>query len=98
MAIHGYTWQYIVIHGYTRQKRKPFVPIFSLLNIYQSIVEPYFDYCSIVWNDIGDNLADKLQKLQNRAARVINGADYLTPTKAILNKLGWFNLKERLNK
>ena len=55
----------------------------SLLNIYQSVVEPYFDYCSIVRNGIGDNLADKLQKLQNRAARVIAGADYLTPTKEI---------------
>ena len=30
------------------RKVKPFIPISSLLNIYQSIVEPYFDYCSIV--------------------------------------------------
>ena len=80
------------------RKIKPFIPISSLLNIYQSIVEPYFDYCSIVWNGIGDNLADKLQKLQNRAARVITGADYLTPTNEILNKFGWSNLKERRNK
>ena len=29
-------------------KIKPFVPISSLLNIYQSVVEPYFEYCSIV--------------------------------------------------
>ena len=81
------------------RKIKPFVPISSLLTIYQSVVEPYFDYCGTVWNGIGDNLADKLQKLQNRAARVITGADYLTPTKEILiNKLGWSNLKERRNK
>ena len=46
----------------------------------------------------GDNLADKLQKLQNRSARVITGADYLTPTKEILSKLGWSNLKARRNK
>ena len=80
------------------RKVKPFIPISSLLNIYQSIVEPYFDYCSIVWNGIGDNLADKLKKLQNRAARVISGADYLTPANEILNKRGWSNLKERRNK
>ena len=30
------------------RKIKPFVPISGLLNIYQSVVEPYFDYCSIV--------------------------------------------------
>ena len=62
------------------------------------MVEPYFGYCSIVWNGIGDNLANKLQKLQNRAARVITDTDYLTPTKEILSKLGWSNLKERRNK
>jgi len=63
------------------RKIKPFVPISSLLIIDQSVVEPYFDYCSTVWNGIGDNIADKLQKLQNRAVRVITGADYLTSTK-----------------
>ena len=66
------------------RKIKPFIPISSLLNIYQSIAEPYLDYCSIVWNGIGDSLADKLQKLQNRAA-----------TNEIINKLGWSNLKEK---
>ena len=51
------------------RKIKPFIPISSLLNIYQSVVEPYFDYCSIVWNGIISNsLADKLQKLQNLVA------------------------------
>ena len=29
---------------------------------------------------------------------MITGADYLTPTKEILNKLGWSNLTERRNK
>lgn len=51
-----------------------------------------------VWNGIGDNLADKLQKLQNGTARVITGADYLTPTKEILHSLSWSNLKEGRNK
>ena len=30
-------------------KIKPFVPVSTLINVYQSIVDPYFDYCSIVW-------------------------------------------------
>ena len=36
------------------KKIKPFVPTFNLISVYQSIVEPYFDYCSIVWDDISD--------------------------------------------
>ena len=35
----------------------------------------------------------KLQKLQNRAARIITGSDYMAPTKDMLEKLGWSNLK-----
>ena len=77
---------------------KPFVPTFNLISVYQSIVEPYFDYCSIVWDDISAHLTDKLQILQNRAARVITGADYRMPIGELLRKLGWSSLKEKRNK
>jgi len=32
-----------------------------------------------MWDDISDQLNDKLQTLQNRATRVITGADYRIP-------------------
>ena len=80
------------------KKIKPFVPSSNLISVYQSIVEPYLDYCSVVWDDISDQLTDKLQILQNRAARVITGADYRTPSSDLLNKLGWSSLKEKRNK
>ena len=80
------------------KKIKPIVPTSNLLSLYQSIVEPYLDYCSVVWDDISDQLTDKLQKLQNRAARVITGADYRTPSSVLLNKNGWSSLKEKRNK
>ena len=62
------------------KKIKPFIPSRNLINIYQSMVEPYFNYCSIVWNGISKGLAEKLQKLQNRAARIITGSHYMAPT------------------
>jgi len=40
----------------------------------------------------------KLQKLQNRAARIITGSHYMAPTKDMLEKRGWSNLKEGRNK
>ncbi len=45
-------------------------------------------------------LQDKLQKFQNRAARVITGADYDVRSSEVLNKLGWETLAKRreLNK
>ena len=47
----------------------------TLKTIYYSLVQPYFDYCDVVWGDCSKTRADKLQKLQNRAARIITRAD-----------------------
>ena len=37
---------------------------------------PHFDYCSPVWDCLSGYLGDKLQKLQNRAARVITKSPF----------------------
>ena len=65
-----------------------------LINVYRSIVEPYFTYCCIVWDSIGETLVDSLQKLQNRAARVITGASYSKHSADIRHDLGWLSLSE----
>ena len=52
---------------------KQFVPQSTLLCTYNSLVQPQFDDCSLVWGNCGHN---KLQKLQNRAARVITSSGY----------------------
>ena len=59
------------------KKMKPFIPTSNLMSVYQSIVEQYLDYCSVVWDDISDQLTDKLLILQNHAARGITSANYL---------------------
>ena len=58
-------------------------------------MQPYFDYCDIVWGDCSKTRADKLQKLQNRAARIITRADYSIRSSDVLNSLEWSNLEER---
>ena len=70
---------------------KRLVPYKNLISVYKSTIEPYFDYCSTVWNSIGSELSSKLQRLQNRAARIITGAR----SKEVLNGLGWQTLKQR---
>ena len=45
-----------------------------------------------------DLSTDKVQILQNRAARVITGADYRMPTSDLLSNLGWSSLTEKRNK
>ena len=55
---------------------RPFVNSNTLQMILSSLIQPYFDYCSVVWDGCGTTLADKIQKLQNRAARVLTSANY----------------------
>ena len=65
--------------------------------VYKSIIEPYFNYCSPVWDSIGDTLSKKLQRLQNRAAGIVTGLSChpkSVRSKQILNQLGWSSLAE----
>ena len=50
---------------------RSFVPPYTMQLIYNCLVQPYFDYCCVVWDSCGNTLANKLQKLQNRAAGVL---------------------------
>ncbi len=65
--------------------------------LYNAIIQPYLDYCSPLWDNCGIGLKDKLQKFQNRAARVITGATYDIQSSDILENLNWKALEERRN-
>ena len=60
------------------RRLKPLLPQTTLALIYNSLIQPHFDYCGIVWDGLGRGLGQKLQRLQNRAARIITGSDYNT--------------------
>ena len=44
--------------------------------LYRSLVEPYLRYCNTTWVYCGATLLNRLQTLQNRAARDITGILY----------------------
>ena len=71
---------------------KPFVPLCTLVTLYRSLIEPYFDYCSPLWDTCGKQLKDKLQKIQNRAGKVITVSSYDVRSVDVLN---WKTLKTR---
>ena len=63
-----------------------------LLNVYNSLVQPDFDYCNVVWGNCSKNLCSKLQKLQNRAARVLTFSNYDCGTSELFQNLKWSKL------
>ena len=76
-----------------KRKVKPFLKTEKLIVIYRSIIEPYFTYCCIVWDSISETQIANLQKLQNRAARIITAASYLQRSSDVLCELGWITLE-----
>ena len=53
------------------KRTKPFVPHSTLLTIFNSLVQPLFDYCNVVWGNSRKGSCDKLQKLQYHANQFI---------------------------
>ena len=61
----------------------------TLISIYNAVVRPYFDYCSEVWDVFGEIQSNRLQKLQNRAARIISNLSKDVDHSIALCALGW---------
>ena len=69
----------------------------SKITLFNTLVLPHFDYCSTVW---GSNMkkADivRLQRLQNRAMRIILQCHPRTHILDMLRTLKWMSVKQRL--
>ena len=74
------------------------VPPATLHTIYHGLVQSHFDYCSVVWGNCAKTLSDKLQRLQNRAVRVLTNTCYDADANQLLKELGWENLETRRQK
>ena len=77
---------------------RPFISMHTAIKIYKGLIEPHFDYCIVVWDGLSQQLSEKLQKLQNRAARVITKSSYNTNSSYLLNSLSWDNSLVRRTK
>ena len=70
----------------------------TAIQIYYALIQPHFDYCSSVGDELGETLSAKLQKLQNRAIRVIIKTGYDTNADMLLNTLHLDDLSLRRKK
>ena len=66
----------------------------SLLMISSSLIEPYLRYCNIVWGQWNETLKDKIQALQNKAARPIAKVKYEDADHhKLLWQFGWLSVR-----
>ena len=71
------------------------LPVITRRTLYNALVLPHFDYCSVVWHSCGTTLSQKLERVQNYAMRVILDKPPLTPSEPLRQELGWSTLQRR---
>ena len=64
------------------------VPPAALHTLYHGLIQSHFDYRSVVWGNCAKTLSDKLQRLQNRAVRVLTNTCYDADANQLLKELG----------
>ncbi len=80
------------------RKLKHKLPQEQLIMVYRSIIQPHFDYCISVWGQTSKANVLLLQRLQNRAARIIMGLyDWNISASKLVKDLGWMNIAQRIN-
>ena len=76
---------------------KRYLPKESLIMLHRSLVGPYFRYCCPVWGFCGASALDKLQKLQNRAARIVTNSPYDASALPLIGSLGWLTFRRLID-
>ena len=72
------------------------LPLPTVQSMYKSLVESYFRYCCPVWGICGSTAINELQKLQNRATRIVTNSSYDASAMPIIRKLGWHAVSEMI--
>jgi hypothetical protein len=78
--------------GMLRKARK-IIPRETCITLYDAMILPLFDYCSAVWDKCGKTNCDFLEKLQRRAASIIEGRRVLQSDVNLT--LSWPSLQSR---
>lgn len=72
------------------------VSLKARLKIYQTIVQPHFDYCSSVLFLVGETQIQRLQILQNRGMRVILQCNKYTAISRMHSALNFLPVRDRI--
>ena len=72
-----------------------YLPVVQRKMLYNAMVLPYFNYCSITWSTADQNHLNILERLQKRAGRMVLGVPSRTSTREVYDKLKWTNLRNR---
>ena len=81
--------------GFLKHATK-FGPKETLIQMYRGIVEQHFRYCCSVWGSCGKRRLRALQKLQNRAARIVSNSSCDTSATLLIKNLKWLTVTDMI--
>lgn len=64
--------------------------------IYNSFIQPQFQYCSTIYINCNKEDIEKLQLIQNRAMRIVLNCEYLTPSVFMIRALNWLSISQQI--
>ena len=76
---------------------KKFLSLEAVQKMYLGIVDPHIRYRCLVWGCAGDTILQKLQKIQNRAFRIVTNSPFDEASLPLISQLGWLNIREMVD-
>ena len=73
------------------------MPLYCRINVYNTIIGPYYNYCASVFFLNNQEILNDLQILQNRGMRIILRCDRYTNIQIMLKILNWMDVKTRIH-
>jgi hypothetical protein len=67
----------------------------ELEKIYLTVIRPVLEFASEVWDNCGQTISDRLEKVQLEAARIVTGLPSFASKHSIYIETGWEKLKTR---
>ena len=71
-----------------------FLPTTARADFYFKVILPSVTYGLVVWVSCSKSLLDELEKINVRAAKIIDGLDGYTPSDQVLAQSKWVTVKE----
>ena len=73
---------------------KKYLPSHVLSKMYRGIIEPHLSYCCSIWGCCNESKINVLQKIQNRAARMVTNSPYDASAAPLIQNLGWSTVSD----
>ena len=78
------------------QRLSSLMPLTHINNLYYAFVQSHIDYCLSIWGYTSNENIAKVQRFQNRAARILSqNFDYNTTSESLIHNNGWLMVTER---